>query len=723
MAGKMALSDDFDEQFLTCPVCKLNFRDARILPCLHTFCTRCLQEWAGKQDPLECPTCRTHVSLTDLGVDGLKTNVYVNNLIHFAAVKKGTGPGTPCQVCEGNVEGQKSWCTDCTTFMCESCTAVHCKLPATKDHEVTAEETLKVERDVSKFERKRHCNKHKNQELVFYCENCNAWVCTACTVFDHRPGKDHNPVEIATVAQVKKGTLRGLLQRIDPRLKEIEASIGEVDRKMSKMVLSKEVATKQAKGHFRQLVAILQKREKDILNQIEEQCRVDGKGLQTKKEAIESDLAELTRAQTFCQQAVERGGDVHVVEVGNQVETRVETLLTKQLDLESNWSEFQFVENTTLLDFEKEAGDFGGLVTDISKCKVVVKPAVRGFQCFTLLTTMNKDGCPCVTNSRAITANMKDPSGNDVMTQLQVQSGGVWQISYFPTVTGKHKLKVKMNSQQVAGSPFDVNVQESHIPLLTIGRPGSGVGELNGPAGVAVDTDGNIVVVEQGNKRVQIFDADSGHPLRSFPVDGEDPYGIDVDSNGVFLVTSFNKDHGIRRYSKEGKLLNTFKPDCIQVPTDVAVLKDGRMVAADGTSCLLLQPDGGFIREIGKGHLLDPRFIAVDESRDVMFVTDGGTHKIAVFDLDGNSKFDFSKEGENGGELQGPRGITLDQTGDVIVCDKDGGRVQVFRPDGTFVRKVATVKGDEAIGVALTPDGYIAVACYEEHCIELYRYM
>ncbi|XP_066299092.1 tripartite motif-containing protein 2-like [Branchiostoma lanceolatum] len=719
------MPEDFDDQFLTCPVCMLQFRDPKILPCLHTFCKGCLEEWATKQQPLECPTCRTQVSLPDQGVEGLRTNFYVNNLLDFAAAKKGAEPGVPCQVCEGNVEGSKSWCADCAVLLCQSCTAVHRKLPCSKDHEVTPEETLKAEEAISNFHRKRHCDKHKKYELEFYCESCNALVCTACTVVDHRPGKDHNPVEIATVAQQRKETLQALLQDIDPRLMEIQASVKEVERKMANLMPSKEAATNQAKAYFRQLVDLLQKREKEILRQIDEQCRADGKALQTKKEAIEFELAGLTSAQTFCQQAVERGSDVHILEVGNQVKTRVETLLAKELDLESDWSEFQFVENTAVTDFEKEVKDLGGVKTkiDVSKCKVVVKPAVQGFQCVAVLTTVNKEGRPCVTNSKAVTTNMKDPSGTDVPTQLQMKNAGVWEISYVPQVTGNHRLEVKVNSQQVSGSPFDVDVKGRDTPMLTIGQKGSGVGELNLPVGVAVDNGGNIAVVERGNKRVQIFDVETGQSLSSFPVDGENPYGIDVESDGMFLVTSWGQNFALRRYAKEGRLLNTFKPDCMRYPLGVTVLKDGRMVVADGQhkSCLLLQPDGSFIREIGRGKLLFPKFVSVDESRDVIIVTDETGHKVLVFDLDGNPKFNFGQEGQNDGEFQNPNGVTFDPAGNIIVGDC-AGRVQVFGPDRTFMRKVGTVQGGYASGIAITPEGYIAVACFRGHCVELYRY-
>ncbi|XP_078575043.1 tripartite motif-containing protein 2-like [Branchiostoma floridae x Branchiostoma japonicum] len=733
MASNMP--DDFDEQFLVCPVCMRHFRDPRVLPCLHTFCRECLQEWATKQQPLEplsnnnshCPTCRTQVSLPDQGVDGLRTNFYVSNLLDFAAAKKGAEPGVPCQVCKRSVEGSKSWCADCAVLMCESCTLLHRSFPCSKDHEVTTEETLKAEGGISTFHSKRHCDKHRNQELVFYCESCNALVCTACTVVDHRPGKDHNPVEITTVSQKKKETIQALLQDIDPRLKEMQTSIKEIDRKVSNLTPSKETATEQAKTYFRKLADLLQKREKEILSQIDEQCRADGKALQTKKEAIEFELVGLTSAQTFCQQAVQHGSDVHILEVGKQVQARVETLLAKQLDLESDWSDFQFVENTDVRDFEKEVQDLGGVKTkiDAPKCEVVLKPAVPGFECIAELATMNPEGRPCVTNSKAVTADMKDPSGTDVPTQLQMKGWGVWELSYVPKVTGSHRLEVKVNSQQVPGSPFEVEVKGN--PVLTIGRKGSGVGELDLPVGVAVDKDGNIAVVERGNKRVQIFDKDTGQSLRSFPVDGEKPYDLDVDSNGMFVVTSWGEHFGLRRYTKEGKLLDTFKPDCMDDPHGLTVLKDGRMVVVnrpEQSSCLLLlQPDGSLLREIGKGQLQKPVFVSVDESRDTMFVTDKRAHKVFAFDLDGNPKFEFGKEGQNDGDFQNPKGITVDPAGNVIVGNGGDGRVQVFRANGAYIRTIGTVETERASGVTLTSDGYIAVACWNGHCIELYRYM
>ncbi|XP_019620490.1 PREDICTED: tripartite motif-containing protein 2-like [Branchiostoma belcheri] len=285
----------------------------------------------------------------------------------------------------------------------------------------------------------------------------------------------------------------------------------------------------------------------------------------------------------------------------------------------------------------------------------------------------------------------------------------------------------------VAESPHNVSIQNMDTPVLTIsGRKGSGEGELSDPVDVAVDKDGNIAVLENGNKRVQIFDAKTGQSLLCFPVEGEDHWGIDVDSDGQFIVTSQNLSgtgkQAISVYSREGELTKTLKPDFLGDPLGVAVLKDGRMVVADRTansqfSCLLLQPDGSLIREIGKGQFLNfPWFIAVDDSRDLLFVTDFYDHKVHVYDLEGNLKVSFGKEGENEGELLNPSGITFDPAGNIIVVNYDNNRLQVFKADGTYLRTVAIVRGKEPTGIKLTPDGYIAVACFAGHCVELYRY-
>ncbi|XP_066300915.1 tripartite motif-containing protein 2-like [Branchiostoma lanceolatum] len=725
MAGKVKGSVDFDEQFLTCPVCMLHFRDPKVLPCLHTFCKECLQRWTTKQQqPLECPTCRTQVSLPDQGVDGLRGNFYVNSLLDFAAAKKGAQPGVACHVCEGGQDGVKSWCADCAVLLCESCAKMHCRIPALNDHKIVPQEAMKTKNDMEKFRRKKHCSKHRNQELTFYCKSCETLICTACTVIDHRPGKDHNTVEISPVAQTKKESLESLMEQLTPRLKGIHEALEEIDKEKAKLPISREKATDEATTYFRHLVDIVKIQEAETLAQIDTTCQKITKSLDTQKSELEFDETGMKNAYEFCKQAVEHGSDVHIVEVEGQVQKRVEDLLAKRTDMTPRLGEVDFVKNTNVTDFEKQLTKLVGVVAkrmvDVSKCTVVVKPAVVGFDNVCLLNTNDKNGQPCHVRCEDITANLKDSLGKLVQSQLEQTGEGTWEISYMPHDIGKYVLEVTVKSQHLAGSPVGITVQSRNTPVLAIGR----ARKVNKPVGVVVDKDGNIAVVGQGNKRVWVFDVDKGHFLKSFSVEGEGSFDIDVDSNGRFLVTSWGGSCGIRCYSQEGKLLNTFKPSCMTCPYGVAVLEDGRIIVADKyqKSCLLLQHDGSLIREVGKRLFQEPWFIAVDESRDLFYVTDNSAHVVSAFDLTGNHKFTFGKQGQNDGEFQSPSGIALDQSGNIIVLNRDDGRLQVFGPDGTFKQKIATIQGGESYGITMTPDGCIAVARLYRHCVEKYRY-
>ena len=82
--------------------------------------------------------------------------------------------------------------------------------------------------------------------------------------------------------------------------------------------------------------------------------------------------------------------------------------------------------------------------------------------------------------------------------------------------------------------------------LLTWGASGSGNGKFNGPNGVAVDSSGNVYVVDTGNKRVEKF-ANTGtyaSQLGSFgsgPGEFNGPAGVAVDSAGnVYVVDGSN---------------------------------------------------------------------------------------------------------------------------------------------------------------------------------------
>lgn len=84
---------------LECSVCLERLdASAKVLPCQHTFCRRCLESIVSSRRELRCPECRV---LVDCGVDDLPANILLVRLLdglkHRAPVRplgNASPPGT-----------------------------------------------------------------------------------------------------------------------------------------------------------------------------------------------------------------------------------------------------------------------------------------------------------------------------------------------------------------------------------------------------------------------------------------------------------------------------------------------------------------------------------------------------------------------------------------------------------------------------------------------------
>lgn len=118
----------------------------------------------------------------------------------------------------------------------------------------------------------------------------------------------------------------------------------------------------------------------------------------------------------------------------------------------------------------------------------------------------------------------------------------------------------------------------------------TGPGQFSRPAGVAVDRDGNLFVVDNFNTRVEVFDAD-GKFIRTFgkPGDGPGrfarPKGIAVDcDNHIWVVDSVQ--NRVQVFDREGQLLIYFgqtgnRPGEMMIPVGITIDKDNRVFTTE----------------------------------------------------------------------------------------------------------------------------------------------
>ena len=184
--------------------------------------------------------------------------------------------------------------------------------------------------------------------------------------------------------------------------------------------------------------------------------------------------------------------------------------------------------------------------------------------------------------------------------------------------------------------------------ILQWGSQGSAAGQFEEPVDLAVDEEGNVYVVDLGNKRVQKFDA-NGQFLAAWEGGDEpfvEPVAVAIGPGGeVWVLDSYT--NWVHRFDRGGKWL-------------------GKVGG----------PDSGFFHARG---------LVVDED-GVVYVANTGFSRVVKYSQGGERIGEIGRQGSGPGEMFGPVGLAIDEEGLLYEADVDNRRLQVLEKDGKYVR-------------------------------------
>ena len=122
MACQSSADKELDDE-TKCSICFEDFTDPRGLPCMHTFCLKCLLNCGKDRQPgdrMPCPLCREQFTIPGDGLSGTKKNFLMEKLLH--ARKLSAGQEKHKKMCEQH-KGKKieAFCQDCKVAACVMC--------------------------------------------------------------------------------------------------------------------------------------------------------------------------------------------------------------------------------------------------------------------------------------------------------------------------------------------------------------------------------------------------------------------------------------------------------------------------------------------------------------------------------------------------------------------------------------------------------------------------
>jgi len=140
----MAECSDFAEaleNLVTCVICYEILTDPKTLPCLHTLCFKCIQDWyqncKDNKRRFSCPSCKASIKVSEGGVVNLPTSFHHNSLIQFYnTFKNRANNPQQLQKCNGcsNLGVPVGFCFKCQGIICYECYNAHKLIQDLKDN-------------------------------------------------------------------------------------------------------------------------------------------------------------------------------------------------------------------------------------------------------------------------------------------------------------------------------------------------------------------------------------------------------------------------------------------------------------------------------------------------------------------------------------------------------------------------------------------------------------
>jgi DNA-binding beta-propeller fold protein YncE len=190
------------------------------------------------------------------------------------------------------------------------------------------------------------------------------------------------------------------------------------------------------------------------------------------------------------------------------------------------------------------------------------------------------------------------------------------------------------------------------------GGRGTGKGEFDSPTAIAVDPNGNVLVADTNNGRIEKFS-----PTGTFVTSigqFEAPNGIAIDRGGNIYVAEIGSKHRVQKLAPDGRFIAEWKG-----------------------------PEPGFY---------GPRRIAIGPD-DSIYVVDSGRNRIVKFNPDGQVLASWGSEGSGDGQFKGISSVAVDPMNNKLyVADPLNSRIQVFDSNGKFLTKWSIPEWGQTLG-------------------------
>jgi B-box zinc finger/zinc finger of C3HC4-type, RING len=313
------------DKITECAVCMNTFQDPRTLPCIHTFCLRCIKGFCRDKlsgDCVACPICRTEFTVPGKGVDGLPKNFFIEQLKDISDTSS-----SHCEGCDESGSKQAAkFCIECKQRFCEDCVGTHRRMRISKGHrfvEIGDGEGMRAAAGQVGLASS-YCDKHPEEALKLYCFDCQAAICFMCFAEEHASHKCSDVNKVAgefrqqMTLDVRKMTesiskCREMLKLQEQYKKDFSSMFDGIEKEICKRV--------------EQLKKIIDSEKLVLMQEIETRKKERTKQIQHVIEDIEQHMSFATSLVKYTEEIREKGTASDIAQQRSALHERADELI------------------------------------------------------------------------------------------------------------------------------------------------------------------------------------------------------------------------------------------------------------------------------------------------------------------------------------------------------------------------------------------------------------
>ncbi|XP_039670750.1 finTRIM family, member 67 [Perca fluviatilis] len=283
-----------DKDQFNCSICLDVLRDPVTIPCGHSYCSECIQNYWDQDDYLGifvCPQCRHNFNprpvlarntmLADV-VEKFKKTGLQDATTTTGSQSFAEADDVECDVCAGRKNKAVKSCLVCLASYCDVHLQPHYESAAFKKHRLVS---------ASKKLQETICGRH-DKLLEVYCRTDKQCICYLCLTDEH---KGHDTVLAEAEIQQKQRQLGDMKQSSQLRIHQREKGVQEIRQAIFSLTRSARAAAEESDAVFTELIRSIELKRFEVRELIKAQEKKTVSQAEQLLEKIQKEITELKK--------------------------------------------------------------------------------------------------------------------------------------------------------------------------------------------------------------------------------------------------------------------------------------------------------------------------------------------------------------------------------------------------------------------------------------------